>query len=404
MQQYFAPEEQNGEWVVKLILVNGNEKLHKFNTQQEANQFIMDELAAYVETGLTKTQQMFVLSAWDKVTFDELTKTAFDDPTIDGRSKQGRAIKKFLASRQIVPKPGYTVRLPDRELTDKDKDYIKTHAATHSSLEMAREVFGDPTIKQLSKEHRAVDAYVKTLDGKVLGIPASLGRIATETYKPPKTLAGTVDRVNKYSHVQLDKDKLSAIHKKGLEALTSHLNSPRFQRTINAYNDEQDRDSFESEFIRSTWDKPDLTVEDVNLYINLCADYIMMFKIQHQIEALNSRMNEVMDDPKGEITMRLTEAISVKVKEYDSCFERHRKLAENLSSKRSDRLKKEIRDNASVLMLVQAWKTEEERLQLIRMAQAKEQEVEGEIKRLESMSELKARILGIGTQEALHGL
>ncbi len=130
----------------------------------------------------------------------------------------------------------------------------------------------------------------------------------------------------------------------------------------------------------------------------------MMFKIQAQIEALDNRMKDVVSDPQGEITMRLTEAISVKTKEYDSCFERHRKLAENLSTKRSDRLKKEIKDNASILVLVQAWRNEEERVRWVRMAQAKEQEVKEEIVRLETMDEMKARILGIGVNEALHGL
>ena len=47
------------------------------------------------------------------------------------------------------------------------------------------------------------------------------------------------------------------------------LGAPRFIQVINTYSGSEDRRLFEAEFIRSVWDKPDLTSEELNLYINV---------------------------------------------------------------------------------------------------------------------------------------
>lgn len=399
-------QNNEGKWEVKISTIFANEFVIDFDDLAKANDFIIKEAAHQSSADvseLSQGQQVFVLAFWDKVRLDRLVQETFNDQTIDGRSKKGRLVKKFLTDRKAVPKPGYLQRLPDVELTDANKEYIKLNASTLSSLEMACALFPDRNVVQLSKEHRAVDAYVKTLDVSFFGEKGLPQSVILNPYDPPKSIDGTIKRFNKFSHVQLEKDKLATVQKKGLEALTSSLNSPRFIRTINAFSDEQDRLSFESEFIRHTWDKTDLTAEEINLYINLCSDYVMMFKIQAQIDALDQRMKQVFSDPNGEVTIRLTEAISVKTKEYDDCFNRHRKLADDLIGKRSKRLDKSIRDNASVLNLVQAWRNEEDRKRMILMAQAKEAEVTKEIQRLESLDEMKVRILGIGVLEATHG-
>lgn len=392
------------KWIVGMEAIDGKEIRKEFNTEKEADDYISEELISYATTGLTKSQQDFILSTWDKLRFDELTRETFGNPLLDGRSKQGRMVKKFLTDRNLAPTPGYSVKAPEIELSDKDKEYIKAHAKTHNSLEMARDIFTNKSLPQLSKEHRTVDAYLKSLTPDLVGKPAVSSFLAAGDYEPPKSFEGTLKRINRFNHVQVDKDRLQPSQKKGIEFLENALNSPRFIRTINSYSDVQDRDSFESEFIRHIWDKPDLPAEEQNLYINLCADYIMMFKIQSQIEALDQKMKEVLQDPTGEVTIRLSEAISVKTKEYDSCFNRHKALTESLIGKRSGRMKNLLSENASVLLLVQAVKNEEERKRMVLMAKAKEAEVEGEIKRLETMEEFKVRILGIGKNEALYGI
>ena len=53
----------------------------------------------------------------------------------------------------------------------------------------------------------------------------------------------------------------------------------RFLHQIGTYNIETDRELFESSFVRYTWDKPDLTQEEVDQYIGWV------------IESMESRIN-----------------------------------------------------------------------------------------------------------------
>ena len=74
-----------------------------------------------------------------------------------------------------------------------------------------------------------------------------------------------------------------------------------------------------------------------------------------------------------------------------------------MKQKRSDRLSKRISSNASILNLVEAWKDEESRKQMIELANMQKQNLEGEVEKLADMDELKCRILGLSKDEALNG-
>ena len=75
----------------------------------------------------------------------------------------------------------------------------------------------------------------------------------------------------------------------------------------------------------------------------------------------------------------------------------------DLKEKRSDKLKSQIKENASILNLVQAWKEEDTRKQLIELAEKRKEIVQEEIDKLSNMDEVKCRILGLGEDEALNG-
>jgi hypothetical protein len=100
--------------------------------------------------------------------------------------------------------------------------------------------------------------------------------------------------------------------------------------------------------------------------------------------------------------MALVESISTAQTEYNQCVNRQQKLLESLKEKRSDRLKKQIKDNASILNLVEMWKEEETRKKMIELAEARKRIVKSEIDNLASMDDFKARILGISEEEILN--
>ena len=101
--------------------------------------------------------------------------------------------------------------------------------------------------------------------------------------------------------------------------------------------------------------------------------------------------------------MSLVDAIGNSQTEYNQCIGRQTKLLSDLKEKRSDKLKKQIQDNASILNLVGAWKEEESRNKIIKLAELRKKTVEQEVDNLSEMSELKSKILGISENEVLNG-
>lgn len=101
--------------------------------------------------------------------------------------------------------------------------------------------------------------------------------------------------------------------------------------------------------------------------------------------------------------MSLVEASNTARSEYNQCVTRQQKLLNDLKVKRSDRLSKLVKQNASILNLVQMWKEEESREKLIQLAEKRKKVVKKEIEKLSSIDEVKARIMGITEDEILNG-
>ena len=146
---------------------------------------------------------------------------------------------------------------------------------------------------------------------------------------------------------------------------------------------------FEAEFVRATWDKPDLTSDEINLYINVCVDYINLKNISGHIEKLNTMFNEVQDQQ--DMTVRLAEVLKSKTDEYDKCEKRMESLIKKLNGDRSERLKNKQKENASILSLVRSFQIEEERQQMVKLAEMQKRLVEDEADRLDNMESWKAK-------------
>ena len=73
-----------------------------------------------------------------------------------------------------------------------------------------------------------------------------------------------------------------------------------------------------------------------------------------------------------------------------------------MKEKRSDRLKNQLKENASILNLVELWKDEESRVKMIKLAELRKKAVKDEVEKLSNMDEIKARIMGISEDEVLN--
>jgi hypothetical protein len=219
---------------------------------------------------------------------------------------------------------------------------------------------------------------------------------------PPKTFERMLFRINKYVHEGIDKDKVTSRQKAAINAIIGYMHTYRFLHQINSYTSNIDRELFESSFVRYTFDKPDLTQEEVDQYIVLATEVVISANIQETIQTLQDQI-DVEVDGGGKIPMGLIEAISGARDEYNQSTIRQQKLLNDLKVKRSDRLSKQIKENASILNLVQMWKEEESRAQLLKLAERRKAMVKNEIDRLSTMDEIKCRILGISEDEVLNG-
>ena len=111
-------------------------------------------------------------------------------------------------------------------------------------------------------------------------------------------------------------------------------------------------------------------------------------------------LDDVANDTEGRrISMALVESINTAQTEYNQSVTRQQKLLSDLKEKRSDKLRKQITENASVLNLVEMWKEEETRTRMIELAMLRKEAVKKEQQNLQSMDEVKARILGLPIDE-----
>ena len=146
------------------------------------------------------------------------------------------------------------------------------------------------------------------------------------------------------------------------------------------------------------------TQEEVDQYIVLSTEVVIGSSIQARSERLQQLLDNAAEDSEGRrLAMGLVQAISAAQTEYNQCVGRQHKLLGDLKEKRSDKLKSQIKESASVVHLVQMWKEEESRKKLIALAELRKKGVKKEIKKLSSMDEVKARIMGISEDEVLNG-
>jgi len=363
------------------------------------------------EIDLNDEQKLLIITTWNEnkdnpPSLQDLTQKVFPEiPNIDGRSVYGKAVKKFLASRDLKVKTKSEYTPKDRiEFSQEQKDFIVNSASKMSFVEIAKHLFNNYSLTNLSIEARSVEDYLNTLPVQIRNIEKEEDENTqtTEGYKPPKNIERALVRVNKYVLDGINKDKITTKQKKEMTSLISYLHTYRFLHQIDTYTDLIDRELFESSFIRYTYDKSDLTQEEVDQYIVLATEVVISSNIQETIQTLQQQIDIEIDSGQ-KIPMTLVEAVTSARTEYNQCVTRQQKLLNDLKVKRSERLSNQVKENASILNLVQMWKDEETRKEMIKMADMRREVLKSEIGRLSSMDDVKARIFGLTEEEVLDG-
>lgn len=331
----------------------------------------------------------------------------FNDPKERGTTSKGRAVREFWIEKGLsyrtkvrgaVSAPS-SIPKSKMVLTAEEESFIKKHYTPElTKKEVAKIIWPDESKKRNFFDGQKF-ALMSDFVNKEFSSMNLRDDAITERYSPPRILSALIKRVSKIIMKEFDSDKLSMQDKKHLEKLLTYLAAPRFNQVINSYATKESRDLFEAEYIRSTWDKPDLTSDELNLYINVCMDYVNL----REIEIQKQKLNQMFDETEGQndLTMRLTEMLKTKAEEYNQCTNRIDKMLAKLNGERSKRIQNQHQRNASIISLVQLFQDEQERKLMIQMADMQKKIVYEEADQIEKMSEWKARVLGISKNDAI---
>lgn len=312
----------------------------------------------------------------------------------DMRSPQFEAVKDFISmnfgayARNEGERPTYN--LTEEQKTTISKAYVEDEMGIG---EICKHLFPEKVgaIGNFSPEWGAVRKHLEE----------TFGYVSKQRKKPPEwTTEGIAKRINEcIETANLDPMKLSSFQKQCCAALISSLKSARYKETYKTFETNIERSVFESEFIRATWDKPDLTVDEINMYITVADSYVGILNTKETLNTLNSKMNEKENDT--ELTIKLTEAINAKNKEKNDTEKRIADLLKSLNGSRVERIQKRGANKASLISFFEAFKQADERERLMKIAKMQRDNVEKEIERLETADEFLARVVGVTKWSAL---
>lgn len=347
---------------------------------------------------LTDHQKNFILKHWNDMDLLLLVRQVFDDHQLTLRHAEAKLVKKFLAERKSKQE---IVSDNTSSLNASQKEYIRNSIDSLTPLEIGKIIFDNQKLEPSSKEVILIQNYVNSLDKNVRRFPHE--DAAEGEYRPPDQLSAVVTKVNQYLRKDLTLKTMPTVQRKTMEAVRNFLHAPRYLQTINSYLSQKARDMFEGEFVRSIFDKSDLTPDELNLVITLCQHYVMGVTLHRQLDMLNIRYEETLNDPDGKLTVPLAEMVKAKSMELEKCNKAQTELTKFLNGERSKRQERQGSGQISIARLVEWFRDEQERKKALQRAEIQAQEDEEEVKRLEEISETKARVLGISKSELLYG-
>jgi hypothetical protein len=146
--------------------------------------------------------------------------------------------------------------------------------------------------------------------------------------------------------------------------------------------------------------------EEVNQYIDLAAEMVTTLQIEREKNDVEIRIDEHLRNPdnKNRVPESLVLFLNSTREKWDKSKERTKKLLDTLVEDRSKRLEKRLSQHDSVLRLIDAWKDEEQRSDLLKLAKLEQAEDAEEFERLNSLDDVKALIAGMTKDEASHGI
>lgn len=342
----------------------------------------------------------------------EVTREVFSDPSLTTRSPQYKVVKTYVATAHgdSVAAPAATSPAKKFELTDDIKATIREiYLELSGPLEITRVAFKNPALAPVSREVRAVSLYCREIDPMYRKEEDAVEELE---YTPPKSIIHLMGKVNRYAIVyvpdgkkMLDPATITPHQMKNLQQLFTYIWTPLFKVTADKYRTRIDRELFESTFIKNCWDKPDLTAEELDQYIDLAALTVDYNMIDRTVKRLDDRLQTLLNEAGTEklaLNMAEVELLTSVREKANSAMKAKGALLKSLTVDRSKRIGDQQAANGSLHNLVSAWRNEEDRKKIIQMTiREKRDPLRKEVERLSTIDSLKAEIFGLDKEDIL---
>lgn len=373
---------------------------------------------------LSVTQMELLRAKWTAGTTDliALLREAFGDETLELHMPQGRAVRKFIAG--LNSSATATEESKSREkvtmLTESQKANIAAMLETEpppSTREIVKTLWPDlKNITTIHMEYRLVFGYSRELNEEKVDIwdePVEFRR-----YQPPATFNSVVGMTNKYvvnpanpGRALYDTTNMKKSHEQNLKAMFSYMKTNKFILQASQYDRRADRELFEETFVRQVHDKAlDLIAEEVDTYVAIAAETCEVSKMERDIRKYERVINDYLDgdldgEKRSNLSKPFVDALTALRVKWGESKKRLSSLIENVSGSRSKRMDaKDTGGEINLVELIRMWSEEEERKDLLILAQLEHAADEKEFNRMVTVEDAIARMAGMTREEAIGGL
>ena len=92
----------------------------------------------------------------------ELTRATFMDDKLDGRTKEGRAVREYLVERGLDYKTTKVEKVKEVVLTAEQEEFVREYASEDmNAYQISQIIFPDKNVTPLSKETIVIADYIK---------------------------------------------------------------------------------------------------------------------------------------------------------------------------------------------------------------------------------------------------
>ena len=184
---------------------------------------------------LTEEQKALILENKGVISdLTELTNIVFPgEGNLDGRTKEGRAVRAFLLDNEIEYETKHVYPKEDIPLTEEQGEFILNSAKEGmDSFQIASILFPDAHVKRGGREFMTIHNYLEATSPSSVHISED---VLTKKYSAPKAISKILKKINDYCSKDIEESKLNVAERKSIESLGGFLSSPRFIQVINNY-------------------------------------------------------------------------------------------------------------------------------------------------------------------------